>query len=102
MTNEKNHATIQLKLDTYSLSRKAALIYIIMSVRFYEHEEFLMFDQQKIFEELENFRIQNNIPVTELVKKLGIGRTTYYEWKNGKAPAKLTVYEKVEKFLQGE
>lgn len=62
----------------------------------------IMFNPQKIFEELENFRNQNNIPVTELVQKLGIGRTTYYEWKNGKPPTKMLIYERVEKFLQGE
>ena len=61
-----------------------------------------MLNHQKLFEELENYRITNQLSVTKLVKLVGIGRTTYYEWKNGKAPAKLSVYEKVEKFLQGE
>ena len=61
-----------------------------------------MLNHQKLFEELENYRITNQLSITKLVKLVGIGRTTYYEWKNGKAPAKLSVYEKVEKFLQGE
>lgn len=61
-----------------------------------------MVSQQKLFEELENYRITNQLSITKLVGLVGIGRTTYYEWKNGKVPAKLSIYEKVEKFLQGE
>lgn len=61
-----------------------------------------MLNHQKLFEELENYRTTNQLTITKLVELVGIGRTTYYEWKNGKAPAKLSVYEKVEKFLQGE
>ena len=61
-----------------------------------------MLNHQKLFEELENYRITNQLSITKLVELVGIGRTTYYEWKNEKAPAKLSVYEKVEKFLQGE
>jgi predicted transcriptional regulator len=61
-----------------------------------------MLNHQKLFEELENYRITNQLSITKLVELVGIGRTTYYEWKSGKAPAKLSVYEKVEKFLQGE
>lgn len=84
-------------MDTYGLSESYYFIY--QACPHSGTSGGIMFNQQKIFEELENFRNQNNIPVTELVQKLGIGRTTYYEWKNGNPPAKVEVYEKVKQFL---
>jgi len=56
----------------------------------------------ELFDKLEQYRINNNLTVTKLTKLVGIGRTTYYDWKNGKPPAKLAIYLKVEEFLKNE
>lgn len=55
-----------------------------------------------LFEKLEEYRLLNNLPVTKLVELVGISRTTYYDWKNNKPPAKIIIYQKVEQFLSGE
>lgn len=53
----------------------------------------------KLFEKLEQYRLRNNLTVTKLIGLVGIGRTTYYDWKNGKPPAKIKTYEKIKEFL---
>lgn len=91
MTNEKIYAIISIKLDTYSLSESCLFIL---------SEVFAITDS--LFEKLEEYRLLNNLPVTKLVELVGISRTTYYDWKNNKPPAKIIIYQKVEQFLSGE
>ena len=91
MTYKKFYVIILIKLDTYSLSESC--IFILTEV-------FAITDS--LFEKLEEYRLLNNLPVTKLVELVGISRTTYYDWKNNKPPAKMIIYQKVEQFLSGE
>lgn len=52
--------------------------------------------------ELEQYRKENDLSVRDMAVLIGISKTAYYDWLNGKAPIKIKTYEKIEKFLQGE
>ena len=51
---------------------------------------------------LEQYRKEKTLSVRDMAALIGISKTAYYDWLNGKAPIKIKTYEKVEKFLQGE
>lgn len=51
---------------------------------------------------LEQYRKEKALSVRDMATLIGISKTTYYDWLNGKTPIKIKTYEKVEKFLQGE
>lgn len=44
-------------------------------------------DQSKFFNNLEKFRIAENLPKTKFCEKLGISRTNFSRWKNGTQPS---------------
>lgn len=50
--------------------------------------------------ELEKYRKEKALSVRDMAALIGISKTTYYDWLNGKAPIKIKTYEKIEEFLK--
>lgn len=50
--------------------------------------------------ELEQYRKEQALSVRDMATLIGISKTTYYDWLNGKAPIKIKTYEKIEEFLK--
>ena len=50
--------------------------------------------------ELEKYRKEQALSVRDMAALIGISKTTYYDWLNGKAPIKIKTYEKIEEFLK--
>lgn len=49
---------------------------------------------------LEQHRKEKALSVRDMAALIGISKTSYYDWLNGKPPIKIKTYEKIEEFLK--
>lgn len=55
-----------------------------------------------IVKKLEEYRTRNNVPKREMAAIIGVSKTTYYDWLNGKTIKKISVLEKIQQILEEE
>lgn len=55
-----------------------------------------------IVKKLEEYRTRNNVPKREMAAIIGVSKTTYYDWLNGKTIKKISVLEKIQRILEEE
>ena len=55
-----------------------------------------------IVKKLEEYRTRNNVPKREMAAIIGVSKTTYYDWLNGKTVKKISVLERIQQILEEE
>lgn len=55
-----------------------------------------------IVKKLEEYRTRNNVPKREMAAIIGVSKTTYYDWLNGKTIKKISVLERIQQILEEE
>lgn len=55
-----------------------------------------------IVKKLEEYRTRNNVPKREMAAIIGVSKTTYYDWLNGKTIKKILVLERIQQILEEE
>lgn len=55
-----------------------------------------------MIKKLEEYRTRNNVPKREMAAIIGVSKTTYYDWLNGKTIKKISVLERIQQILEEE